>query len=217
MDYERLVKQTYSVYVHFPEDQSRDTRRKWHLSASNCFQTFSHFSHFTAAYFTQDSLPTLMTVDAVALYDAPAPESWFECARSTKSRRGPRKAASKGSKNDVSPLMSPRRSPPKSRALSPSHRRFRAPQNQPLISYATSSSSNPISSPRPVPPSRNAFDAEQLLPLEHGALYSRRVPMDEQYLQMLSKQVTPLTPAFSPACISSGHQGQFWVRLPFAD
>jgi len=59
-DNDKLIKQTYSVYVFLPEDRGQDITRKWHLTA----------------YFNQSTVGRI-----------PVPEGLFKSARATKSKR----------------------------------------------------------------------------------------------------------------------------------
>lgn len=71
-DSDKLIKQTYSVYVFLPEDRGQDITRKWHLTA----------------YFNQSTVDELTPIDAVPnVGRVPVPEGLFKSARATKSRR----------------------------------------------------------------------------------------------------------------------------------
>ncbi|KAK0447005.1 uncharacterized protein EV420DRAFT_1569350, partial [Desarmillaria tabescens] len=66
-----LIKQTYSVHVNLPADQPKGITQKWHLTA----------------YFSQDTLESLQTVDSIpGVGGMLPPEGWFWSART---RRGP--------------------------------------------------------------------------------------------------------------------------------
>ncbi|KAK7046651.1 Gti1/Pac2 family-domain-containing protein [Favolaschia claudopus] len=70
-DSQRLIKQTYSVLVTLPQDRAAGLVRKWHLTA----------------YFNQETLNELDTIDDLRYLDVPVPEGWFRSARATKARR----------------------------------------------------------------------------------------------------------------------------------
>ncbi|KAL5514290.1 hypothetical protein ACEPAG_2378 [Sanghuangporus baumii] len=71
-DPEKLIKQTYSVLVAFPEESQRGVLRKWHLTA----------------YFTQSTVDKLQTVDEVLPKpQVMVPEGLFRSARAGKIRR----------------------------------------------------------------------------------------------------------------------------------
>ncbi|CAK5272402.1 unnamed protein product [Mycena citricolor] len=68
---QRLHKQTYSVIVTLPKDRPCGMVRKWHLTA----------------YFNQETLNELDTIDDLRYLDMPVPDGWFRSARATKTRR----------------------------------------------------------------------------------------------------------------------------------
>ncbi|KAI0065243.1 hypothetical protein BV25DRAFT_1799341, partial [Artomyces pyxidatus] len=69
---EKLIKQTYSVYVSLPEDQAQEVTRKWHLTA----------------YFNQRTIDDLGTVDDVPnVGRIQVPEGLFRSARAVKGKR----------------------------------------------------------------------------------------------------------------------------------
>ncbi|KAH9983145.1 Gti1/Pac2 family-domain-containing protein, partial [Russula compacta] len=71
-DSDKLIKQTYSVYVFLPEDRGQDITRKWHLTA----------------YFNQRTVDELTSIEDVPnVGRIPVPEGLFKSARATKSRR----------------------------------------------------------------------------------------------------------------------------------
>ncbi|KAN0136855.1 Gti1/Pac2 family domain containing protein [Lactarius tabidus] len=71
-DNDKLIKQTYSVYVFLPEDRGQDITRKWHLTA----------------YFNQSTVDELTLIEDVPnVGRAPVPEGLFKSARATKSKR----------------------------------------------------------------------------------------------------------------------------------
>jgi len=71
-DNDKLIKQTYSVYVFLPEDRGQDITRKWHLTA----------------YFNQSTVDELTLIEDVPnVGRIPVPEGLFKSARATKSKR----------------------------------------------------------------------------------------------------------------------------------
>lgn len=82
---ERLVKQTYSVYI----DTVRG-RRKWHLSKYLSFVMSQRtYAAYIVAYFTQETVDTLRTVDEMPSIAAlRIPPGRFRSARAVKGRGG---------------------------------------------------------------------------------------------------------------------------------
>jgi len=71
-DGDKLIKQTYSVYVFLPEDRGQDVTRKWHLTA----------------YFKQRTVDELTPIDDIPnVGRIPVPEGLFKSARATKSKK----------------------------------------------------------------------------------------------------------------------------------
>ncbi|KAH9992285.1 hypothetical protein BJV77DRAFT_1067784 [Russula vinacea] len=71
-DSDKLIKQTYSVYVFLPEDRGQDITRKWHLTA----------------YFKQRNVDELTPIEDIPnVGRIPVPEGLFKSARATKSKR----------------------------------------------------------------------------------------------------------------------------------
>ncbi|KAI0264665.1 Gti1/Pac2 family-domain-containing protein [Gloeopeniophorella convolvens] len=71
-DSDKLIKQTYSVYVFLPEDRGQDITRKWHLTA----------------YFNQRTVDELTPIESVPnVGRVPVPEGLFRSARATKGKR----------------------------------------------------------------------------------------------------------------------------------
>ncbi|KAI0305327.1 Gti1/Pac2 family-domain-containing protein [Multifurca ochricompacta] len=79
-DSDKLIKQTYSVYVFLPEDRGQDITRKWHLTA----------------YFNQRTVDELTPIEDVPNVGRfPVPDGLFKSARATKSKReDPKRIAS---------------------------------------------------------------------------------------------------------------------------
>ena len=90
-DNDKLIKQTYSVYVFLPEDKGQDITRKWHLSmcpALGCRTVLLTVEPFAAAYFKQSALDDLALIDDIPdVGRIPIPEGLFKSARATKSKR----------------------------------------------------------------------------------------------------------------------------------
>ncbi|KAI9508090.1 Gti1/Pac2 family-domain-containing protein [Russula earlei] len=71
-DRDKLIKQTYSVYVFLPEDRGQDITRKWHLTA----------------YFKQRTVDELTPIEDIPnVGRIPVPEGLFKSARATKSKK----------------------------------------------------------------------------------------------------------------------------------
>jgi len=90
-DSERLIKQTYSVHVSLPEDRAQGITRKWHISEFSvktiliaCLNSI-----YTAAYFSQQKLDSLATVDTIrGVGDVHVPEGIFRSGRTGGRARG---------------------------------------------------------------------------------------------------------------------------------
>jgi len=154
---ERLIKQTYSVLVSLPEDKL--IVRKWHLTA----------------YFSQETLNSLATLDTIAgVGDVAVPSGWFRSARAG-TRRGnrdsrahvqiPITSSTAGRSGATSSSSQPNRQSPSS----------------------SSSSHSPDASPNRGDVSIAVGD--QLAPLEclYVMSYPRRDPADEQLLMRFSR------------------------------
>ncbi|KAG2152660.1 Gti1/Pac2 family-domain-containing protein [Suillus bovinus] len=167
-DSERLIKQTYSVRVSLPDDRTRGITRKWHLTA----------------YFSQQKLDRLNTIDNIpGVGDVPVPDGWFRSARrDAKTRRDddlPKSALAK-----QLPQFPMEGMQSQFRDAVPFQSRSACP------SPPSSSSSGPATPSPRISPSHLS---EQLVPLEYlqGLAYPRREPIDEQFLQRFSTQVSP--------------------------
>ncbi|KAG1840830.1 Gti1/Pac2 family-domain-containing protein [Suillus subalutaceus] len=127
--------------------------------------------HLTA-YFSQQKLDRLNTIDNIpGVGDVPVPDGWFRSARrDAKTRRD----------DDL----------PKS-ALAKQLPQFPMDGSRSACPSPPSSSSSGPATPSPrISPSHLS---EQLVPLEYlqGLAYPRREPIDEQFLQRFSTQVSP--------------------------
>ncbi|KAJ7755356.1 Gti1/Pac2 family-domain-containing protein [Mycena maculata] len=165
---QRLIKQTYSVLVSLPKDRPSGTVRKWHLTA----------------YFNQETLNELDTIDDLRYLDVPIPDGWFRSARATKARRENRTISE--------PTQAPEGSPTSqtfdhSLAFTPTpaaQTRYRGQISTLKTAFA---SPDPLSSPR-----HAAFIhapltlTGRLVPLEYlqnTSQRNRRDPTDEQFLR----------------------------------
>ncbi|KAF8662360.1 hypothetical protein AX16_001165 [Volvariella volvacea WC 439] len=202
---ERLIKQTYSVHVTLPVDQTRGIVRKWHLTA----------------YFSQPRLDTLDTIDNIrGVGDVAVPEGWFKSARAGKPRRDTRSLPtpphpSMSNMSPTSPSYPHHYSPTQLaqyRELPPPHH-----THSPAISdYQTTSSPSPTSSspvlgvaPHPTGPSSHG----QLVPLEVLLHISgpKRDPVDEQVLRLLGSPVSSHggSPSLRPPSQKEGSRHEF--------
>ncbi|KAJ7637149.1 Gti1/Pac2 family-domain-containing protein [Roridomyces roridus] len=146
---QRLIKQTYSVLVSLPKDRPTGIVRKWHLTA----------------YFNQETLNELNTIDDLRYLDVPIPDGWFRSARATKARRDSRTIPehTQVPEGIISSPLDPAlvaqtryRGPPS------------APPQNPGIAHASTSGSG------------------RLVPLEYlqnATQRNRRDPTDEQFLR----------------------------------
>ncbi|KAI0759879.1 hypothetical protein BD413DRAFT_607438 [Trametes elegans] len=143
----QFIKQTYSVYVDYPKNS-----RKWHLNA----------------YYTQESLETLMTVDDVPIFRmvGKIPPNKYVCARNNGARRGTRQPVATEPLEMPSLVPDSSPSPPSSSSSSPASDTHRRPRT-------------PISLPPtpPVPPAA---------PLPRGFVVSDRRLAPLEFLQNLS-------------------------------
>ncbi|KAJ7275007.1 Gti1/Pac2 family-domain-containing protein [Mycena rebaudengoi] len=160
---QRLIKQTYSVLVSLPKDRPAGIVRKWHLTA----------------YFNQETLNELDTIDDLRYLDVPVPDGWFRSARATKARRENRTIVEQTPSSDGT-TNTPTESSPPTPAAPTRYRGQISTLNTAVASPA------PVSSPR-----RPAFihaplmPSGRLVPLEYlrNTSYPRRDPMDEQLLR----------------------------------
>ncbi|KAI0633555.1 hypothetical protein C8Q77DRAFT_1073386 [Trametes polyzona] len=143
----QFIKQTYSVYVDYPKNS-----RKWHLNA----------------YYTQESLESLATVDDIAIFNrVQVPANRYVCARNNGARRGVRTGP------PVEPPM-----------LLPTTPGPAGSKSSPTFSSSSSSDSRyssqpPVSLPPtpPVPPAA---------PLPAGSILAERRLAPLEYLQNIS-------------------------------
>ncbi|KAI0823401.1 hypothetical protein BC628DRAFT_1420978 [Trametes gibbosa] len=144
----QFIKQTYSVFIDWPKNS-----RKWHLNA----------------YYTQESLEMLATVDDIALFaKIEVPPHRYVCARNNGARRGPRPAE---------PLMHSTNPGPITCNLSPTF----SSSGSSSSSDTRTMSRTPISLPPtpPVPPAA---------PLPPGCILAERRLAPLEYLQNISPQ-----------------------------
>ncbi|KAJ6486940.1 Gti1/Pac2 family-domain-containing protein [Mycena sanguinolenta] len=166
---QRLIKQTYSVLVTLPKDRPSGTVRKWHLTA----------------YFNQETLNELQTIDELRYLDVPVPDGWFRSARATKARRENRTLAEHGqlSEGIISSPTSPNSD--HSLAFSPpaAQTRYRGQLSTLNTTFACPV---PLSSPRHAAIMAPLTPIGRLVPLEYlqnTSQKNRRDPTDEQFLR----------------------------------
>ncbi|KAI6045236.1 Gti1/Pac2 family-domain-containing protein [Pisolithus marmoratus] len=196
---ERLIKQTYSVRVSLPDDLPTRYFEKvapqWvtPLTANSAVNGTN--SRFTAAYFSQQKLDRLDTVDNIqGVGDVPVPDGWFRSARRDgKSRR----------EDDLTKSVprSPWRTSPQCLFTNTSphrhHIQYQEAQPVPSPSACPSSPSSSSSSTPATPSPRLNPDrtSDKLVPLEYlqSLPQRRRDPIDEQFLQRFSTRATTST------------------------
>ncbi|KAJ7096738.1 hypothetical protein B0H15DRAFT_774024 [Mycena belliarum] len=171
---QRLIKQTYSVLVTLPKDRPSGMVRKWHLTA----------------YFNQETLNELDTIDDLRYLDVPIPEGWFRSARATKTRRENRTIADHSQSSEglvtspTSPNSDHHHAPPAPAAQT----RYRG-QISTLKTTCPTRSPGPVSSPRHpayMNPPLSLTPTGRLVPLEYlqnTSQRNRRDPTDEQFLR----------------------------------
>ncbi|KAI0293969.1 Gti1/Pac2 family-domain-containing protein [Russula brevipes] len=210
-DSDKLIKQTYSVYVFLPEDRGQDVTRKWHLTA----------------YFNQRTVDELTPIEDVPnVGRIPVPEGLFKSARATKSKRddpkrnvlsssagenypsspgsgvlctifpssgnGPQTAhayTQDGSLRNHSVAPSPVDPSMPARSIPSGVPAFRSP-----VLHSPSSQASPRPSPIPAAQARppGVRPTRSLVPLEIlESCSNTRNPTDEQMLQQLSASRTP--------------------------
>ncbi|KAJ7487765.1 Gti1/Pac2 family-domain-containing protein [Mycena latifolia] len=166
----RLIKQTYSVLVSLPKDRPSGTVRKWHLTA----------------YFNQETLNELDTIDDLRYLDIPVPDGWFRSARATKARRENRTIAehTQSSEGTINSPTSPTADHPQAPPAPAAQTRYRG---QISALKTTFSSPVPVSSPRhpglihtPLTPTGHLVPLEYL---QNTSQKNRRDPTDEQFLR----------------------------------
>ncbi|KAG6834591.1 hypothetical protein H0H93_008722 [Arthromyces matolae] len=177
---ERLVKQTYSVYVTIPSDSPRGMVRKWHLTA----------------YFNQQRLYELGTIDNVrGVVDVLVPEGLFRSARLGKTRRDHRGSV----KRLERPIASGHSESSNSRfdsVIEPPRARSRG--SSPVAYTCTTFSSRFSDNSRECSPSSESsrqVSGTSLVPLEYlqNITAPRRNPADEQLLRRFTGQTVGST------------------------
>ncbi|KAJ7669194.1 Gti1/Pac2 family-domain-containing protein [Mycena polygramma] len=167
---QRLIKQTYSVLVSLPKDHPSGMVRKWHLTA----------------YFNQETLNELDTIDDLRYLDVPVPDGWFRSARATKARRENRTIAEHAQSLEgfISSPTSQSSDHPMAFPTPAAQTRYRG--QIPTLKTAFASPA-PLSSPR-----HPAFIHAPLMPngrlvpleyLQNTSQKNRRDPTDEQFLR----------------------------------
>ncbi|KAJ7237313.1 Gti1/Pac2 family-domain-containing protein [Mycena haematopus] len=166
---QRLIKQTYSVLLTLPKDQPSGTVRKWHLTA----------------YFNQETLNELQTIDELRYLDVPVPDGWFRSARATKARRENRTIAEHGQSSEgiISSPTSPNPDHSTTFPTPVAQTRYRGQVSTLNTAFA---STGPPSSPRHPAFMAPLTPTGRLVPLEYlqnTSQKNRRDPMDEQFLR----------------------------------
>ncbi|KAJ6571714.1 Gti1/Pac2 family-domain-containing protein [Mycena capillaripes] len=167
---QRLIKQTYSVLVFLPKDRPSGTVRKWHLTA----------------YFNQETLNELDTIDHLRYLDVPVPDGWFRSARATKARRENRTIAEHADSSEGIISSPTSQGSDHSMAFPPpaAQTRYRG-----QITTLKTTFASPVSLPSPRHP---AFVNAPLTPngrlvplayLQNTSQKNRRDPTDEQFLR----------------------------------
>ncbi|KAJ7512079.1 Gti1/Pac2 family-domain-containing protein [Mycena galericulata] len=166
---QRLIKQTYSVLVSLPKDRPSGIVRKWHLTA----------------YFNQETLNELDTIDDLRYLDVPIPDGWFRSARATKARRENRTIAE--------PTQVPEGTISSPTSQTSDHSLFPTPAAQTRYRGQISTLKSTFASPVPVSSPRHpAFMHTPLTPtgclvpleyLQNTSQKNRRDPTDEQFLR----------------------------------
>ncbi|KAI0743954.1 Gti1/Pac2 family-domain-containing protein [Daedaleopsis nitida] len=162
----QLIKQTYSVFIDYPKNS-----RKWHLNA----------------YYTQDSLEALHTVDDIPLLSRiEVPRNCYVCARNNGARRNARQILAPVDltmPSVVYDVASATSSPPRSGSDPAS----------PTILPAAASSHAPIPPVAPLPPGIQLSD-RRLAPLEYLQNISPRArdPADDEALRQFQWTMSPL-------------------------
>ncbi len=184
-----LIKQTYSVHVSLPADRPKGIARKWHLSESFvlCFLICFSSIHTIAAYFSQDTLESLRTVESIqGIGTMLPPEGWFRSARTTKTSRRDSPKSLTCSPPSSHNLTRPYPSGSNYRKDAPSSHTHGTPSSDSEISTDALSQYNGT----PSPSSPNYPQKTMLVPLERlqSAFGPRRNPVDEQLLNLFSKR-----------------------------
>jgi len=158
------------VLVSLPKDRASGTVRKWHLTA----------------YFNQETLNELDTIDDLRYLDVPVPDGWFRSARATKARRENRTISehTQSSEGITSSPTSQNSDHPQAPPTPAAQTRYRG-QISTLKTAFTSPV--PISSPRhaafmqaPLSPTGRLVPLEYL---QNTSQKNRRDPTDEQFLR----------------------------------
>nr|GAT42771.1 predicted protein [Mycena chlorophos] len=175
---QRLIKQTFSVLVSLPKDRPAGIVRKWHLTA----------------YFNQETLNELDTIDDLRLLETPVPEGWFRSARATKNRRDNRTLSDPAAPGVA--LSSPTSDQPLSMPFNAAPAAQRRYRGQGATPRSVGENPSPLVIPVPLnaaarPPVflENPMErTARLVPLEYlqnASVQNRRNPTDEQLLRRL--------------------------------
>ncbi|KAJ7151153.1 Gti1/Pac2 family-domain-containing protein [Mycena filopes] len=170
---QRLIKQTYSVLVSLPKDRPSGTVRKWHLTA----------------YFNQETLNELDTIDDLRYLDVPVPDGWFRSARASKARRENRAIAEhpQSSEGNISSPTSQSSDHSMPFPTPAAQTRYRGQISTLKTAFTSAGPMSPGSSPRhPAFIQTPLTPTGRLVPLEYlqnTSLKNRRDPTDEQFLR----------------------------------
>lgn len=181
-----LIKQTYTVFVETPRGQ-----RKWHLSTSSWtflyFLILSSWSNILVAYFTEDTVSRLRSIDDVPqLASLSVPHGKFKSARSAKGR--PDYIFNPESDSPVFPRLEYVPHAPRSPSISPTTPHTEdtwspvTSENEPMLVAHSPSFSGKVSS--------EDSGRENLVPLHYlqDNAPPRRNPTDEKILMLLTSR-----------------------------
>ncbi|KAJ7145325.1 Gti1/Pac2 family-domain-containing protein [Mycena crocata] len=158
---QRLIKQTYSVLVSLPKDRP------------------------SAAYFNQETLNELDTIDDLRYLDVPVPDGWFRSARATTARRENRTMPEHNPSEAI--ISSPTSQSSNHLVVLPTPAAQTRYRGQISTLKTTFASPVPVSSPRhpafihaPLTPTGRLVPLEYL---QNTSQKNRRDPTDEQFLR----------------------------------
>ena len=181
----QLIKQTYSVFIDYPKNS-----RKWHLSAYLLLafpRSGSHATPIADAYYTQDSLEALRTVDDIHyLRHIEVPRNRYVCARNNGARRN--NARQSCAVEQSIPMMPPLYE------VCPSSSTSSSESGSPPYSYSPDSPSHPPIPPVAPLPAGIELSSRQLAPLEYLQNISPRArdPADDEALRQFQWTMSPL-------------------------
>ncbi|KAI8993933.1 hypothetical protein BD414DRAFT_521050 [Trametes punicea] len=159
----QFIKQTYSVYVDYPRNS-----KKWHLNA----------------YYTQESLETLATVDDLPIFRmVKVPPNRYVCARNNSARRATRQNGL--TEAYIShPIVKAAGADPSSSSSLSSSSSEEGDVHYPVPSPISIPPTPPLPPAAPLPPGRTVAD-RRLAPLEYLQNISPRArdPVDDEALR----------------------------------